>query len=314
MSSVFPFVRHGRGAELAEHCARRLEATGETVSVCLPARNEEQTVGPIVAAIVRDLKLRCPVVAEVIVMDDSSDDRTAGVAADAGAHVVQASEVLSEYGRTQGKGDVLWRSLAASCGSLVVWCDADLRCFDTTWILRLIEPMLRDERVGLVKGSYDRPEDEGGGGRVTELLARPMLALLWPELAWIRQPLGGEYAGRRSVLEQQQFECDYGVEIGLLIDIAESHGVNAVAQAELGVRRHRHRTLSELHVQATSVASAMLRRGVVPMKGEVPAGGRGLADGRRLEALMRPPLALLRPFLEVDPNRFQRSPALFRAG
>lgn len=246
---------------LAADLARRKREVGVTVSVCLPARNEAATVGGIVHSIYRELVAATPLVDELIVIDDGSVDATAEVARRAGAVVVAASELLPSFGPTRGKGDVLWRSLAASTGDIVVWCDADLVDFDTSFVSGLLAPLLGDESIMFVKGYYERrTEGAAGGGRVTELMAKPLIALLRPDLAHIRQPLGGEYAGRRELLEQLAFDADYGVETGLLLDVADTVGVHGIAQVDLGVRRHRNRPLHELAPQAASVARSLLRR------------------------------------------------------
>lgn len=233
-----------------------------TVSVCIPARNEEPTVGAIVDRIRTDLVDSLGLVDEIVVIDDHSTDATAERAAAAGARVVRAAEVLGEFGAGHGKGEALWKSLFASTGDIVIWCDADVRDFDTGFITGLLGPLLTDPAVGFVKGFYERPDDGTvrGGGRVTELVARPMLTLLLPELAGIVQPLSGEYGGRRSVLEQVPFVEAYGVDIAMLIDIATRFGVGAIAQVDLGRRVHRNRPLHELSPMAAQVMQAALRR------------------------------------------------------
>jgi glucosyl-3-phosphoglycerate synthase len=234
----------------------------QRISVCLPARNEATTVGAIVEVLRRELVERVPLVDELLVIDDHSTDRTAAVARSAGADVVQAADVLPRYGKGHGKGEALWKSLFASDGDIVVWCDADVQDFDPGYVVGLAGPLLSRPELGFVKGFYDRPLREGqdGGGRVTELAARPALALLFPQLASVAQPLAGEYAGRREVLEQLPFVSGYGVDIALLIDVAERFGLDALAQVDLGTRMHRNRTLAELAPQATAVLQAVLRR------------------------------------------------------
>ena len=233
-----------------------------TVSVCIPARNEEPTVGAIVTTIRTRLVERFGLVDEIVVVDDHSDDRTGAEAEAAGARVVSAGDVLADHGRGHGKGEALWKSLYASSGEIVVWCDADVRDFDPRFITGLLGPLLTDPGVGFVKGFYERPVDGQvrGGGRVTELVARPVLTMLFPSLADIVQPLSGEYAGRRSVLEQVPFVEGYGVDIGLLIDIAHRFGVDALAQVDLGQRVHRNRPLHELSPMAAQVLQAALHR------------------------------------------------------
>ncbi|GAA2910721.1 glucosyl-3-phosphoglycerate synthase [Streptosporangium fragile] len=223
-----------------------------TVSVVLPARDEERTVGQIVGRIRRELQERFPLVDELVVVDSCSTDATARVAADAGARVIHQDAVLSRYGALPGKGDALWKALAVTTGDLVVFIDADLRNFGTHFVTGLLGPLVSDPSVVYVKGSYDRPLADGaatqphGGGRVTELVARPLINLHWPALAGFIQPLAGEYAGRRTVLERVPFVTGYGVELALLVDLFDMAGLSALAQVDLGVRVHSHQTIEEL--------------------------------------------------------------------
>ncbi|MDQ6909385.1 MAG: glucosyl-3-phosphoglycerate synthase [Actinomycetota bacterium] len=240
------------------------------VSVCLPARDEAETVGPIVAAIREGLIDRWQLVDEVLVIDDGSSDRTAVVAADAGARVVLAADVLPDYGPGDGKGEALWKSVHAAKGDLLVFCDADVRNFSDRFIVGLLGPLLLDPTTGFVKGYYRRPVDggDGGGGRVTELVARPLISLLFPQLTSIVQPLAGEFAARRAVLEQVPFAGGYGVDLGLLIDVATRFGVESIAQVDLGSRVHRNRPLDQLAPQALAVLHAALRRAGVDLPTE----------------------------------------------
>lgn len=233
----------------------------QRISVCIPARDEEATVGSVIEAIVKGLVERHGLVDEVLVVDDGSTDGTAAVAAAAGARVVATSDVLPELGPAQGKGEALWKSVAASVGDLVCWVDADIRGFDPVFVTGLVGPLLLDPEVDFVKGRYERD-----GGRVTELLARPVIATLFPHLAGFDQPLAGEYAGRRSLLERLPFAAGYGVDLGLLIDVAAEVGVERMAEVDLGVRVHRNRPLDELAPASLSVLQAALSRAGV----EVP--------------------------------------------
>ena len=230
-----------------------LAAKGDTtVSVVIPARNEEATVGDIVRTIRRDLVERHQLVDEVMVVDSRSQDSTARVAAEAGATVVAQDAVLPTLSGLQGKGEALWKGLAASRGDIVVFVDGDLYDFTSDYVTGLLGPLLTDPAIAYVKGFYHRPlvgpvsTDADGGGRVTELVARPMLNLYWPELAGFVQPLAGEYAGRREVLERVPFVANYGVEVGHLIDILEAYGLDALAQVDLGKRTHRHQSTQAL--------------------------------------------------------------------
>lgn len=236
---------------------------GDTaVSVCLPARNEEATVGAIVQVVRDELMDKLGLVDELIVMDDHSTDRTAAVAKEAGATVVACSDMLTHLGNQPGKGETLWKSLFASSGDIVVWCDSDVANFGSHFISGLLGPLLADSSIGYCKGFYHRPvgADQRGGGRTTELVARPLIALLFPELGTIVQPLAGEYAGRREVLERVPFVQGYGVEMGLLIDVWRLAGFDAIAQVDLGTRVHRNRPLHELSSQATEVMQVALHR------------------------------------------------------
>lgn len=269
--------------------------TGLTVSVCLPARNEEATVAQVVAAIRAALVTGVGLVDEVLVVDDHSDDRTAALAAAAGARVVDASAVLTGHGEGHGKGEALWKSVHESTGDLVVWVDADIVDFDPAFVVGLLGPLLTDPAIHFVKGHYHRPEADGvGGGRVTELLARPLLAQYFPELAEVAQPLAGEYAARRSLLEQLPFVVGYGVDVALLIDAARAVGVEGLAQVDLGVRHHRNRSLAELGPQALAVSQAILDRAGVRPPGPAVLRRPGQAPVT-LAVHERPPLASLRP-------------------
>jgi glucosyl-3-phosphoglycerate synthase len=257
------------------------------VSVCLPARDEEATVGEIVRAVARPAELG--VVDEILVVDDGSTDATAAVATAAGARVVPAASVLTECGAGTGKGEALWKAVAAARGEILVFCDADIRNFGPAYVTGLLGPLLFHDHLAFVKGAYERD----GGGRVTELVARPLIALLFPELAAFHQPLAGEFAARRSVLEQLPFVQGYGVDLALLIDVVAQVGLAGVAQVHLGCRLHRNRPLSELSPEAVAVAAAALRRAgvaVVPAPTLVRPGTEAVAVG--LDE--RPPLAQLR--------------------
>ena len=241
---------------------RQKEERGLTVSVCLPARDEETTVGQIVATVRRTLVEAVPLVDEVVVMDDGSLDSTAEVAAWEGARVVSVDDVLSETGGGSGKGNAMWKSLHATTGDVVCWVDADIRNFGHHFISGLLGPLITNPEIAFVKGYYRRPlhGEPTGGGRVTELVARPLLSVLFPELAGFIQPLSGEYAGRRSLFEQVPFVEGWGVEIGLLVDIVQRVGLAGTAQVDLGVREHRNRSLDDLGPQATAILVTALRR------------------------------------------------------
>jgi glucosyl-3-phosphoglycerate synthase len=267
---------------------------GRTVTVCLPACNEAATVGTVVDAIVGPLVRSLPLVDEVLVVDDGSTDATAAEAAAAGARVVAAGAVLPELGPASGKGEAMWKGLAAAEGDLVAYCDADVRNFTPGFVVGLLGPLLTTEDVAFVKGFYRRPGQEGDerGGRVTELVARPLIAVLFPALAPVAQPLAGECAGRREVLEQVPFVEGYGVDLGLLLDVAARFGVDAIAQVDLGTRVHRNRPLEELAPQADAVLRAGLSRAGLMPSGNGRAGGPAVAPPRSGIG-QRPPLNTL---------------------
>lgn len=240
---------------------------GSTISVCLPARNEETTVGQIVATVRRNLVEHAALVDEVVVIDDGSTDATAEVASWEGARVLNVGDILPDVAPGSGKGNALWMSLYACEGDIVCWLDADVRNFGAHFVTRLLEPLLTDPTIGFVKGYYRRPlhGEATGGGRVTELMARPVISALFPHLAGFVQPLAGEYAGRRTLLETVPFVEGWGVEIGLLIDLVANFGIDALAQVNLDVREHRNRPLDELGPQAMAILVTGLRRAGVPV-------------------------------------------------
>jgi glucosyl-3-phosphoglycerate synthase len=246
-------------------------ASGSSVSVVLPALNEEETVGEIVAVIRHDLVRQVPLVDEIVVVDSGSTDRTSAVAAAAGARVVHRDTILPRIPAVPGKGEVLWRSLLVTGGDIVCFIDADLKEFSSDFVTGIVGPLLTDPGVDLVKAMYDRPlgteldspasgKTAGEGGRVTELMARPLLNMHWPQLAGFVQPLGGEYAARRSLLEQLPFPVGYGVELGMLVDALHLVGLDALAQVDVGVRKHRHQDGQALGRMAAAIyRTAQLR-------------------------------------------------------
>ncbi|WP_308042641.1 glucosyl-3-phosphoglycerate synthase [Micromonospora sp. PLK6-60] len=309
-----------RTTSATEWPARRLvRAKGDTrVSVVLPARNEEATVGAIVSTIREHLVDRVPLVDELIVVDSRSTDRTAQVARAAGAEVVSQDAMTRGLPQLTGKGDALWAGLAAAEGDVVAFVDADLREFRPHFVTGLLGPLLTDPSVDFVKGFYHRPlvgqssVEPDGGGRVTELMARPLLNLFWPELAGFVQPLAGEYAGRRDVLARVPFVSGYGVETAMLIDLLELVGLDALAQVDLGERKHRHQdtaALGRMSAQILHTVWARLQRRGWASPGSSPAplltqfrrGGSEALPNLEREIVVsdvsvqeRPPLAQLR--------------------
>jgi glucosyl-3-phosphoglycerate synthase len=270
-----------RSSQASDWPVRRLlaakEATGARVSVVLPALDEEETVGAIVTAIREDLVEAVPLVDELLVVDSGSVDRTAENAAAAGAKVLRRDEILPAIPSVRGKGEVLWRSLAATTGDLVCFVDADLKEFSSTVVTGVLGPLLCDDGIHLVKAMYDRPLVAGsavlpaGGGRVTELVARPILNLHWPLLAGFVQPLGGEYAARRSLLEALPFPTGYGVETAMLIDTLALVGLDGMAQVDVGVRLHHHQDDAGLGRMASEIMQVAWER--LQREGRIVPGG-----------------------------------------
>ena len=255
--------------------AAQRAATGTSVSVVLPALNVADTVGPIVEAIRGRWMGPGGLVDEVVVIDSVSSDWTARVAERAGGRVVQDRAVLTGQGTRRGKGEAMWKSLAATSGDIVVWIDGDIEDFDDAFVPGLVAPLLRDEAIGYVKAYYRRPLGKAAddGGRVTEICARPLINRFFPELAGFVQPLSGEAAGRRSLLERVPFFCGYAVEIGLLIDILGLAGLDAMAQVDLGERRHRNQPTAALGRMAYEITHAVLSRsGSTDADAEPPGG------------------------------------------
>jgi glucosyl-3-phosphoglycerate synthase len=243
---------------------RIAEERKESVSVCLPARECAATVGEIVGALVR---LReAGAIDEIVVVDAESQDGTARVAGRAGAKVVQERELMSELGAALGKGDAMWRALSVLEGELVVFLDADSEGFSEHFATGLLGPLVCERDVQFVKAFYRRPfEQEGislaeGGGRVNHLMARPALALFYPQLAAVRQPLAGEVAARRELLEDVPFATGYGVEIAMLIDVWRKVGLDGIAQVDLEVHRNRHQSIAALSEMSETVLAAIVRR------------------------------------------------------
>ncbi|MCF3124688.1 glucosyl-3-phosphoglycerate synthase [Streptomyces arenae] len=283
-------------------------ASGTSVSVVLPALDEEETVGEIVSVIRRELVEEAPLVDELLVIDSGSRDRTAEVAAAAGAKVVHRDEILPRLTPVPGKGEVLWRSLLVTGGDVVAFVDADLKEFSADFVAGIVGPLLTDPDVDFVKAMYDRPlgaefdapgagRGAGQGGRVTELMARPLLNMHWPRLAGFVQPLGGEYAARRSLLERLPFPVGYGVELGLLVDALHTVGLDALAQVDVGVRRHRHQDGQALGRMAAAIyrtAQLRLARGhlVRPELTQFERGEHGFEPRTyAIDTEERPPMA-----------------------
>ncbi len=274
----------------SEFAADRLRAARtETISVCVPAREEAATIAGVIAPLI---ELRAAgLVDQVVVVDAGSADGTAAIAAGLGADVYDQAELMADFGPVAGKGDAMWRALSVLTGDLVCFVDADSEDFGAHFACGLLGPLICEPGVQFVKGFYRRPfKDAGktapvGGGRVTELTARPLLQAFYPPLAQMRQPLAGEMAARRELLDRTAFCTGYAVEMGLLLDVHADAGLGAMAQVDLDVRQNRHQPIADLAPMADAVLAAVTSR--------LRREGR-LLDAAAVELLERPPLAQLR--------------------
>lgn len=274
-----------------------------SVSVCVPAREEAATIGSIVRDLVR-LRER-GVIDQVVVADASSVDGTGRIAHDEGADVYVQSELMSHYGPCSGKGDAMWRALSVLDGDVILFVDADSEDFGPHFALGMLGPLLLDDEIQYVKAFYRRPfkldsiAAPEGGGRVTELTARPLLNLFYPELAMFAQPLAGEIAARRELFERLPFSTGYTVEIAQLIDAWHAVGLWGMAQVDLDVRQNRHQSLRDLGPMAYAVLRGVTERLV--REGRLTAEqrdafltpGPGGLEERTVEIVERPPIASL---------------------
>ncbi len=282
---------------------RLKEEKGHVISLCLPSMNEGGTIGNIVSVMKKKLLDEHPLLDEICVMDGGSTDGTAEIAEEAGARVLRGAV------KGQGKGDALWKSLYVLKGDIIVWIDSDIRNIHPRFVYGLLGPLLEHPHIQLVKGYYQRPiqsearrRRKTGGGRVTELVARPLLSLFYPELSALIQPLSGEYAGRRSALESIPFFTGYGVEIGMIIDMRNRFGMGSLAQVDLVERVHYNQTIAALGRMSFGVMQAVLLRlqedGKIDIKQEFARyftqvdyrDGEYLLDKRRIEVIERPPI------------------------
>jgi glucosyl-3-phosphoglycerate synthase len=262
--------------------ATLLAAKGDTrVSLVVPARNEAATVGAVVSRVRDALVDTVQLLDEVVVIDSDSTDATYAVAQDAGAVVHRSAEIRPDLGSVPGKGEAMWKAQFVTTGDVLVFMDADLLDWDTHFVPGLLGPLLTDPAVQLVKGFYERPFLDGGdetaafeGGRVTELVARPLIALAFPELAGLVQPLAGEWSVRRELLAGLAVPTGYAVELAALVDTVRDHGLDAIAQVDLGRRAHRHQALRDLGAMATQIMAAAMSR----LERGTPAGDIALTQ------------------------------------
>lgn len=240
--------------------------SGQRISVCIPTFNEAKTIGKIVATVRSELMETVPLVDEILVIDSGSEDATMAAASEAGAKVLLSSDINPESGSHRGKGENLWKSVHAATGDLICYLDGDISNFHAGFVKGLVGPLLTHPEIDYVKAFYERPLSNGddshssGGGRVSEILVRPLISAFYPELNPILQPLSGEYAARRSVLESLAFPIGYGVEIAHLIDLARAGKLARIAQTDLVKRIHRNRDDGELGDTAFAILRVVLRR------------------------------------------------------
>jgi glucosyl-3-phosphoglycerate synthase len=242
------------------------EKKGVSISLAFPTLNEGETIGKEILVLKTELMDRYPLIDEIAVIDSGSTDETRTVAAQFGAKVFLSREILKRYGSFRGKGENLWKSLYVLKGDIIVWIDADISDIAPKFLYGLVGPLLHDEKLAYVKAFYERPlrSDSGisssGGGRVTEILVRPLFSLFYPELAHLVQPLSGEYAGTRPLLEKLPFSVGYGVEIGHLIDIYHSFGIRCIGQVDLDRRVHRNQPVQALSRMAFGILNTLFSR------------------------------------------------------
>jgi hypothetical protein len=257
---------HSREFAELERLVALKEEQGLSISLSLPALNEEETVGNVIQTIKTALMDKVPLLDEIVLIDSGSVDYTREIAADLGIPVYIHQEILPQHGAYHGKGEALWKSLYTLKGDIIAWIDTDIKNIHPRFVYGILGPLLREKRIQYVKGFYRRPLQVGNklqaeeGGRVTELTARPLINLFFPELSGLIQPLAGEYAGRRSILEQLPFFTGYGVETGLLIDILEAYGLQAVAQVDLLERVHHRQPLPSLSKMSFAILQVVIRR------------------------------------------------------
>jgi glucosyl-3-phosphoglycerate synthase len=285
------------------------EKKGLKISLCLPTLNEEKTIAKEIVIMKSELVTRYPLLDEIIVIDSGSEDRTLEIAAEFGADVYEADNILPDLENYRGKGENLWKALYVTRGDIIVYLDADIKNIHHRFAYGLIGPLLTNDTIKYSKGFYDRPIATGnntirptGGGRVTELVIRPLFSLFFPELTQILQPLSGEYAGFREIFEKVPFPIGYGIETSLIMDICESWGLDVIAQVDLDKRVHRNQDTRSLGKMAFVIMETFLKRleklGRIELKKELLlqmiqynlVGNDYEADILDWKALERPPM------------------------
>lgn len=254
---------HSRFGDVASLAAAK---NGQRIAVCIPTLNEAESIGAIVTTIRSELMERHPLVDELLVIDSGSSDDTRLIAVDAGARVLLSDQIAPDEDTFRGKGENLWKALHATDCDLVCFIDGDIGNFGPHFVTGLVGPLLTDPSIGHVKAFYERPITQAngfrptGGGRVSEILVRPLLSLFYPELTAFLQPLSGEYAARREVFRSLPFPCGYGVELAHLIDLSRTLGLDAMAQTDLDQRQHRNRSDEELGRMSFGILQVLFRR------------------------------------------------------
>jgi len=286
------------------------------ISLAFPTLNEAETIGKVIVTIRGELVSRFPLLDEIAIIDSGSEDKTREIAADFGAEVFLSSECLPQYGFYRGKGENLWKSLYLLSGDIIVWVDADITNIHPKFVYGVLGPLLEDERFGYVKAFYERPYRASGkmlraaGGRVTEILIRPLFNLFYPELAGFIQPLSGEYAGRREILESIPFSVGYGVETGHLLDISRKFGVEVLAQVDLDRRIHKHQDLTALRKMSFAILQTFfarlsdhekikfIKQYSNVLKIIVSADGNYVLEDERIEVIERPPMITIPEYVQ----------------
>lgn len=294
-----------------------------TISLCLPTLNEEKTIAKEIVIMKSELMTRYPLLDEIVVVDSGSTDQTLDIARDYGANVYEAGNILPRMEHFTGKGENLWKALYAARGDIIIYLDADIKNIHHRFAYALLGPLLMFDHIRYAKAFYDRPiaADQGkmratGGGRVTELIIRPLFSLFFPELTQIIQPLSGEYAGYRSLLEGISFPIGYGVETSMILDIYEKWGMNVIAQVDLDRRVHRNQDTKALGRMAFVILTTFLNR--IEKMGKISlntdlfqemiqyklSGGEYAADIYDIKGHERPPMISIPEYRE----KFNRRP------
>ena len=314
---------HGQFSDIGE-LVRLKQGQGAKISVCLPTLNVAETVGQCLRVLRTELVERHPLIDQLCIIDSRSTDGTLDIAGAEGAEIFFDDEILTGMPPAAGKGEALWKSIFVLEGDIIVWVDSDIENIHPRFVYGLVGPLLAEPEIGYIKAFYERPLQDGGvlrpsgGGRVTELTVRPMLNLFWPELAGFVQPLSGEYAGRRKVLESIPFFTGYGVESGLLLDILREFGLGSLAQVDVEVRVHDNQELPSLSKMSFGILQAMFKRlqdeGKLDLKVEPSTvynsfkrtGGSYRLEQSDVTVVERPPMVSLPEYREVAEKRLGR--------